>query len=202
MALATAHVALRTGTAPPRWRLLDDVARAPWTCWVVAGGLLAISTTPIAGPLGGIGIPTGWEMAIKNMLFLGAAIAFVIPAAFGPPTTLKRMLDHPLLRWVGTVSLGLFLWHVVVIEVAYHLYGPLLNKDSLPLFLMVMAGGLTLAALSWYLIERPLQNWGRNIGRGRAPKDAGSGRPDPQKGNGQYPGELRDGRPVTVLSGQ
>jgi peptidoglycan/LPS O-acetylase OafA/YrhL len=203
IALATVYVAVRTGTAPGRWRLLDDAARAPWTCWTVAVGLYAISTTPIAGPLGGYGIPTGWEMAIKYLLFLGAAIAFVIPAAFGPPTTtLKRMLDHPVLRWVGTVSFGLFLWHVVVIEVFGHFYGPLFGTDALPLFLITMAVGLVLAAASWYLIERPLQNWGRTVGRGRPRSDPGSGRPDPQKANGQYPGELRDGRPVSVLSGQ
>jgi peptidoglycan/LPS O-acetylase OafA/YrhL len=202
MAMATAHVAIRNDTAPARWHLLDEIARAPWTCWTVAGGLVAISTTPIAGPLGGLGIPNGWEMAIKNVLYLGAAVAFVLPAAFGPATTLKRMLDHPVLRWVGTVSFGLFLWHVVIIDLAARAYGPLLGKDSLPLFLITMAGGLVLAAISYYLIESPLQNWGRNLWSGRPKADVGARGPQPQEGNGQYPGKLGDGRPVTVLSGQ
>jgi peptidoglycan/LPS O-acetylase OafA/YrhL len=170
MSMAVVNIALRTGTAPGRWRVVERAAAAPWACWGIALGLLALSTTA-AGPLGGIGNPNAGELVAKHLLYVSFATLLLLPVIFGRATSLHRLLSHPALRWIGTVALGLFLWHVVVIDVIAHIYGPVFGTDYLWLVVRTLAGGLVLAALSWYLVERPSQRWvQRLLARGRAPR--------------------------------
>jgi len=143
-------------------------------------GLLALSTTA-AGPLGGIGNPNAGELVAKHLLYVSFATLLLLPVIFGRATSLHRLLSHPALRWIGTVALGLFLWHVVVIDVIKHVYGPVWGADFLWLVVRTLAGGLVLAALSWYLVERPSQRFvqrllaRRNASRGaQAPVPAGA----------------------------
>lgn len=161
MVLAVAHVALRTGTAPGALRALDDLATAPVSCWAAAVGLLAIATTPIAGPRD-LAEPTAAEFAVKLTLYLAVGVLIMIPVAFGDRTTrVHELFGSPPARWLGTVSYGLFLWHPLVIEVIYLLDDrPPFTGDLLGTFALTMAGGLALAALSYYGVERPIQTRG------------------------------------------
>ncbi len=166
MAIAAISVALRSGTAPRRWALLDHLGSAPWACWGIGLGLLGISTTPAAGPLGGIGLPTSGELIVRQLLFVAFAVCLLLPVVFGPTTSLDRMLSHPILLWIGSVSLGLFLWHLVVIETIAAIQArPLWGGETLFIFAATMAVGLVLAALSYYLIERPGQRLGQRARR-------------------------------------
>ncbi|MGC4895170.1 acyltransferase family protein [Micromonospora sp. DT31] len=160
MALAAAHVALRTGTAPAAFRVLDDLASAPIACWATAVALMAIATTPIAGPRDLTG-PTAIQFGVKLTLYLLIAVMIMIPVAFGGPSRAKEVFSSGPSRWLGHVSYGLFLWHPMVIELIYLLDDrPLFTGGFLNTFALTMAFGLVYAAVSYYGVERPLQMLG------------------------------------------
>ncbi|MEV1289418.1 acyltransferase [Micromonospora sp. NPDC049679] len=159
MALAAAHVALRTGTAPPRWQVLDTLGAAPLACWAIALALLAVATTPLAGPRFLVE-PTAAQFGIKQLLYLGIAVLILISLAFGPATRTKAVFSTAPVRWLGTISYGLFLWHMLVLELIYLLGDRQPFTGGLPsTFAMTLGGGLVLATISYYAVERPFQRW-------------------------------------------
>ena len=153
MAMAAVSVARHTRTGPRWWRLLDELGSYPWACWGLAFVLYGMSVY-VAGPLGGVGVPTGTEYLVKELLYLGFATLLLLPVVFGD-NRLGWLLGRRPLIWLGTVSLGLFLWHLTVIEVIARLTGPPWGKDATPLLLVITAISLVLAAASWYGVERP-----------------------------------------------
>ncbi|WP_346537668.1 acyltransferase [Micromonospora sp. DPT] len=159
MALASAHVALRTG-AGARWRWLDDLGRAPLACWAIALAALAVATTPVTGPRD-LAEPTAGQFATKLVLYLVVAVMLIVPVAFGPQTRTKGVFDSVLGRWLGRVSYGLFLWHPFVLEGIYLVDDrPEFTGDPLGTFGLTVAGGLVLASISYYAVEKPFQRWG------------------------------------------
>jgi peptidoglycan/LPS O-acetylase OafA/YrhL len=160
MALATVHVALATGTAPARWRMINDLAAAPLACWGLAVGLLAIASTPLAGPRTLVA-PTAGEFAVKVALYVVIAALIVMPVAFGPDNRVTAAFGGGLARWLGAISYGIFLWHPFVIDVTYLATGwPVFSGDYLTVFVITLSGALVLASMSWYALERPVQRWG------------------------------------------
>lgn len=159
--LAVAHVALQTRTGPAALRVLDDLAAAPVACWAMAVGLLAIATTPIAGPPD-LAEPTAAEFAVKLTLYLAVGTLIMIPVAFGEQKTrVHQAFGSASARWLGLVSYGLFLWHPLVIEMIYLAADrPLFTGGLLETFTLTMVGGLAFATASYYGIERPLQALG------------------------------------------
>ncbi|MFB9357933.1 acyltransferase family protein [Actinoplanes nipponensis] len=156
MALAAIHVSLRNDYAP-RWRFLDDLGGAPLACWAAAAAVLAIATTPIAGPRD-LAEPTAVEFGLKMLLYATFAVLLVLPIAFGPDTRSKAVFSSGTAHWLGTVSYGLFLWHPFALEWIQVIGGiPDFNGDTLDIFLLTVAGGLLLASISYYVVERPFQ---------------------------------------------
>ena len=159
MALASAHVALRTGRGARR-QFLDDLGRAPLACWAAALAILAIVSTPIAGPRD-LSEPTAAQFGLKVVLYTAVAVLVLLPIAFGPDTRAKAVLGTAPARWLGLVSYGLFLWHPFVLEMLYVSRDRAeFTGDFLPTYLATVAGGLLLAALSYYLVERPFLRLG------------------------------------------
>jgi peptidoglycan/LPS O-acetylase OafA/YrhL len=168
MAFAAVHVALATGTAPPRWRLVDDLAAAPLACWGLALGLLAIASTPLAGPRD-LAAPTVVEFATKNVLFMVIAALILLPLAFGPGHRITAAFSGGLARWLGAISYGIFLWHPFVIDATFLVTGwPEFSGGYLRLLIVALVGAIVLASLSYYAMELPLQRWGvRRVPRRR-----------------------------------
>lgn len=162
IALAAVHVALATGTAPPAWRILDALGRTPLACWAIALGILAIATTPVAGRHD-LSTPNTAQVATRLVLYLVVAVLVVLPIAFGPSTRTKALLGSATARWLGAVSYGLFLWHPFVLQTIYRISGrPMFSGDLLETFALTLGGGLLLATISYYAVERPalrLSDW-------------------------------------------
>jgi peptidoglycan/LPS O-acetylase OafA/YrhL len=155
MALAIAHVALATSTAPKALRVLDELASAPMACWTIAVALLAVATTPLAGPRD-LNSPGTGEFAAKLILYMLIAVMMLLPLAFGPKDRVTRAFASRPARWLGTVSYGLFLWHPFVIALIYRPGGrQIFTGDLISTFALVLGAGLLLAVISYYLIERP-----------------------------------------------
>jgi peptidoglycan/LPS O-acetylase OafA/YrhL len=172
IALATAHVALATGTAPRRWQVLDDMARAPLACWAMAVCLLAVASTSVAGPRD-LAEPTAAQFGAKLAIYLAIGVLVLIPVAFGPRTATKSALDTGIARWLGAISYGLFLWHPLVLEMIYDLTGrPLFTGGYLTTYLLTLVGGIVVATISWYALERPLQRAGARWPRRRKARTA------------------------------
>ncbi|WP_335937436.1 acyltransferase family protein [Streptomyces sp. PTD5-9] len=146
------------------------VARRPWLCWGVALGAYVLVSTPLTGST--LRYPTVAEALLEHVLYLVVAVALVVPLALGParpgPGTPARLLSRPLPAWLGRISYGLFLWHMVVVEAWLRITGERAGSaDFAVLFPVTVVLSTGCAALSHYLVERPLR---RLRGRTRAPR--------------------------------
>jgi peptidoglycan/LPS O-acetylase OafA/YrhL len=202
MTLAVMRVALATSTAPRGWQIVHRVGAAPGASVVLAGACLAIATTPIAGPRD-LTPATAGQLGVRVTLFLFIAVLLVIVGGFGPPNRTKRALSSAPARWLGSVSYGLFLWHLPVLEAVYFFDDrPLFSGDFLDTFSIVLAGGVLLATISWYAIERPLL--ARTVPDGTLIDHGGRSGPahdrHPERRDGEQPGQLRPGRDMVVLA--
>src|SRR6185437_10925241 len=96
------------------------------------------------------------------MLGLGSALLVlaVIVARRDRPL---RVLTHPVIAWIGTISYGIYLWHLPVLD----LLAPQLLPGGRPgsldeaalTWLVVVAGAVACGAASWYLVEQPMQRF-------------------------------------------
>ncbi|MFI7603503.1 acyltransferase family protein [Micromonospora sp. NPDC049366] len=168
--LATIHVALRTATAPHSWQVFEQLGSAPLACWGIALGLLAVATTPVTGPRG-LSAPTAGQFATQLGLYVVVAVMIMIPLVFGPTTLLSLAFGSRPVRWLGTLSYGMFLWHPLVLDLIYRAEGmPYFTGDPIRIFLLTVLGAIGFAAVSYYVLERPVLRWGSTLGRRRAGK--------------------------------
>ena len=89
----------------------------------------------------------------------GAFATFlVLPALFPSErrSFARIVLESRVLRWLGVVSYGIFLWHfVVLVELARLGAATLSGPRTLWLSLLTLAGTIPLAAASYYVVELP-----------------------------------------------
>lgn len=152
MALAAVRGSLEDGSRLPAavWWL----ARRPAACWTGAGlcFLAAVAVQP-----GDLFISLYGPAA--HLAIGGACALLVLPAALGSGAT--GVLRDRRVVWLGTVSYGIYLWHLLILELivgapvrpplAPHAAGPVLA-----LLTAVAGGAIAFGAASWYLAERPL----------------------------------------------
>jgi peptidoglycan/LPS O-acetylase OafA/YrhL len=157
MAVAVAAERLRAGVAGPASRLLASLAQWPGTCWAAAGALLWLVATPVAGPLTLAPIP-GPAAVLKEAAYALVGLLLLVPAALGPPAGgLGAVLAAPPARWLGRVSYGVFLWHLLVLRGVYELTGWEPFSGRLwRVAVLTAAGSVAAAAVSWLVVERPV----------------------------------------------
>ncbi|MFI6273377.1 acyltransferase family protein [Micromonospora zamorensis] len=166
--LATIHVALRTSTAPRSWHVFDQLGSAPLACWGIALGLLAVASTSVTGPRG-VAAPTAGQFAAQLGLYAGVAAMIMIPLVFGPTTLMSLALGSAPIRWLGTLSYGMFLWHPLVLEMVYRVEGrAYFTGNPLRIYALTLGGAIVLAMVSYYVVERPVLRWGSATVKRRA----------------------------------
>ncbi|WP_460967674.1 acyltransferase family protein [Pedococcus soli] len=161
MALATWNAGRSAGViaASP----LEVVARRPGTVWGVAIALYVLVSTPIAGPLD-LSAPSIASSATKNLLYgvLGLLVVApaVVPGAASSPRL--RALSGRVCHVLGSISYGVFAYHVVVLALVERTLGlePFAGSFA-PRFALTLVVSLALAAASFYGLERPLMRRAR-----------------------------------------
>ena len=135
---------------------------------VFVAGRLRRDTPPTAGRegLGLLALAwmawSVWQVdGLGSWYYQGGLVAFAVAAIVavacftgGPPGRVTRVLACPPLRWLGTVSYGVYLWHWPVIV---YLTADRAHVDGVVLDVLRVALTLALAAASYAWIERPLR---------------------------------------------
>ncbi|MCT7660898.1 acyltransferase family protein [Mycobacterium deserti] len=90
-------------------------------------------------------------------------LIIVAPLARGEATLIARVLDTAPLRFIGKVSLSLYLWHFPLLLLLGR-WG-LMAGDTVPGMLrniaLVLAVALVVSAATYYLVEEPAMNWAK-----------------------------------------
>ena len=115
-----------------------------------------------------------WQLSMNTVYWSGHWILVLWPPLVAvaiallvyclrEPTPELNWLNSRILVWLGHVSFGIYLWHFQVMRALVLLFPESWNSplESLLALLIAVPVTLSLAALSFYLIERPLMGWGK-----------------------------------------
>jgi peptidoglycan/LPS O-acetylase OafA/YrhL len=142
------------------WRPTRWLARHPGWCWAIAGGVLIVMALSNAFPRPFSKQPDTMASYMgEHVLYALVALLVMLPAVFGEregglPRTL---MGSRLLRWLGRISYGVFLWHHPLLR-ALQLRGGLRLIPGMPFLSLTLVGiplVLACAWLSWRLVEEP-----------------------------------------------
>ena len=150
--------------SPPDWRpvrVATALGADLWTCWAGAGVLFLLVANPLAGPVL-LQAPTPGQAVLQNVLYLGVGALLVWPLVLGDQTAgrTRRLLASRPVTYLGEISYGVFLFHLVLLTGAYSWFSWQQFTGSLPLvFLGTWLAGAIVAAAVYELVERPLRRW-------------------------------------------
>ncbi|MDX6679191.1 MAG: hypothetical protein QOE31_3243, partial [Solirubrobacteraceae bacterium] len=139
------------------WGLL----RRPGLLWALAAGgcvLLCLATSP-NDPIGIVIFENGRATGSATYMVLSIVIVPLVlaPAIWGAGGLPQRVLSWRWLAWLGTISYGIYLYHLPVLIAAQKLGVGDLIPGQVVLGYVVFALPVTiaLATASYYLVERP-----------------------------------------------
>ena len=175
MALAVVQVrlSLPASVGPPGrgTQRLGELGRDSWTCLLVAGLLFAIAATPAAGKFyfdGTFGpdVNGPWAILVKHYLYAGCAFFLLMPLALGHAAhPYAQAMASPFMRRLGTISYGIFLWHLLMLSMLADLFGfPVFGGGFWLLWPTTLVSACVVAALSWHLLEKPILRRARRVG--------------------------------------
>ena len=115
-----------------------------------------------------------WQLTLDDVYWSGHWILVVWPPMvaiciaglvffFENPSPEWQWLGRRFLVWLGHVSFGIYLWHFQVMRVLVLIYPDQWSTPAKSLLALAISltTTLILAALSYYLIEKPLMGWGK-----------------------------------------
>ena len=182
MAAAVIQVRLGMGGAPAWMGAVRQVARATGWCLLIAAGLAVIAATPIAGPLT-FDPASPNSLVIKHLLYGAIAAFLLLPGFLGVGDTREApargswwaaILASPVVVYLGTISYGVFLWHLVLLRFIQNALGLQVFAGGFWLvWPLVVLASIAVASASWFILEKPVLAWAhrRTPGEsGRAPQ--------------------------------
>ena len=133
------------------------VGRWLWLCWPLLVVWAASTALFVMGWQ-----ETAWRYEFvghEAMLFAFAGLLFATTRGIGGIA--GRLLDLRWLQYVGVISYGIYLYHQFLIDIhyrgfAYVLHRPQPIPDGVGLTLAIFAVSIVVAAISWEVIERPI----------------------------------------------
>ncbi|WP_084219344.1 acyltransferase family protein [Spirillospora albida] len=173
MALAVVTVWARLDERRPVAELCRAVSDSWAACWTAAAMFFVIAATPVTGPLW-LAKDLFWT-SVLDLVFSGlCAAALVAPVALAPAghPALGAVLGNRVMRFLGRISYGLFLWQLIIIHPWFVQTNRLHQGDmALDLPLLTVAT-IAAAVVSYYLVEWPVQRWSRRRAERRAGRPA------------------------------
>ncbi|MES9535778.1 MULTISPECIES: acyltransferase [unclassified Actinomadura] len=166
MALAVVTVWARLDERRPVAAVCRAVSDSWAACWAAAVMLYVVAATPAAGPIG-LKPDVFWTSLLHLIVFGLCAAAFAAPVVLAPPghPALGPMLGNPVMRFLGRISYGVFLWQLPIIVGWYDATGRGFRGSVLTDLPLLAAATIAAGALSYYLVEWPVQR----LTRRRAP---------------------------------
>jgi peptidoglycan/LPS O-acetylase OafA/YrhL len=184
-ALGMAAAVIQTRLAlpdPPAWMVsVRQIASATGWCLLIAAGLAAIAATPIAGPLTFDPAEPN-SLVIKHLLYGAIATFLLLPGFLGVGDCTDagavrrswwaRLLSNPVVVYLGTISYGVFLWHMVLLRFVQNSLGlAVFSGGFWIVWPLVVVASIAFASASWFLLERPILAWAhRRTGRDVEPR--------------------------------
>ena len=157
MALATVYTLVSSGEPLPRWAAgTVDVARAPGACFAAGAAVLWVSTARIAGPYD-LTPPTVSQALFKHVSYAVAAGLLLAPATIRPHPggAFAAIMGNSWMRSLGTVSYGVFLWNMLVLQVFVRIIDQRVFTGSWLLdFTVTWSVSVAIAFVSWQVVER------------------------------------------------
>ncbi|HEY2601394.1 MAG TPA: acyltransferase [Thermoleophilaceae bacterium] len=142
-------------------RALRPLDRFPSLAWLFAFVAFWVVSTRI-GLSGFISQQfTHTQFIEQHLLYTAVAFGLTLPAVFGDQSRgfIRRyVLGNKVLLWLGLVSYGIYLWHQTVFDqlARWHFDGSKLIHPYIGWEVAVLAITVTIAAISYYGLERPI----------------------------------------------
>lgn len=161
MALAVLTTVPTSGRAPGGVvRVLQEWARSPGTCLLIAAVLYLISTLPLGIPRT-LAPATFTQWTAEHYLYAGVAFFLLLPFVLGDGGAVGRALGSKAAHVFGNVSYSVYLWHVPVMLLLQRKLGYReFHGHFVELLLLTLVVTFTIAAASWYCFERPILRYG------------------------------------------
>lgn len=165
MWLALVHVRDQDGTSMWVGSHLVQLGRQPGVCWVGAGGLMLLASTPIAGPVS-LEVGNVSEALLKNLVYAAIGLLVVAAGVWAPQGGgYMRLLGGRLVRHLGHISYSIFCVHLIVLAlVQQRLDYQLFTGDFPRIWVMTVGCTILVSELLYWVVERPLM---RRSPRGR-----------------------------------
>jgi peptidoglycan/LPS O-acetylase OafA/YrhL len=153
LALALVSVAYPRDSLP---RLFRELASRPALCWAGALAVYVLTVFLFYPAPSVFEFKFGTYTALVLIQGIGAVLLF-LPAIFGNPNrgAPAKVLGAPMLMWVGLISYGLLLWHNVI-AASLGVFSGGAGEGFWTILTAEILFAVPLAALSYYLVERPL----------------------------------------------
>ena len=168
MAAAVIQVRLSKGGAPTWMLSVRQIAQATGWCLLIAAGLAVIAATPIAGPLTFDPAEPN-SLVIKHVLYGVIATFLLLPGFLGvgdtrdevsPHSWWAAILANPIVVYLGTISYGVFLWHLVLLRFIQNALGlQVFSGGFWIVWPLVVMASIAVASASWFILERPVLAW-------------------------------------------
>lgn len=103
---------------------------------------------------------------ITHDMVLPVAFALLVLAAAFGPLAAQKLYTNAICRFLGEVSYGVYLWHMIMIQLVYRyaeLPVPATTESILIYLAWVTPGSLALGWASYRFVERPLSLWVRRM---------------------------------------
>ncbi|WP_243726075.1 acyltransferase family protein [Actinomadura rubrisoli] len=179
MALAVVTVWARLDERRPVAALCRAVADSWAACWAAAAMLYVVASTPVTGPVS-LQTPDVFWTSLFDLVVKGlCAAALVAPVALAPAghPALGAILGNPVMRFLGRISYGLFLWQTLIIVGWYETADRGIQGDVLTNLPLMAAASIAAATLSHYLVERPVRRLVQHRDRSRRDRARTRARP-------------------------
>ena len=154
-------LAVAIGVPAFRDRASALVQALPLHLYALAGLIFWLLTTRSAGPYD-LATPTAWQASVKHLGYAVVAGLLVAPSVLGARTALSPFLRSRALTYLGTISYGVFLWHLpLMFWVRARFDYELFDGHFWVTVALTAALSVAVAAASWHLLEAPVQSWAR-----------------------------------------